>query len=461
VTLSSTGRTDFNAFAGTIALGSSAGVLHFAQTSNTLEDLHLANLDMGTSTAVLENTKGGPVQIGSLSGSGTGTVVQGSVSTNASTTLQIGGGSLTSTTFAGAIKDGTAGASALTAVTLNSGTLALTGANTYTGATAVKNGTLVLGSGGSLSGSNSLTLGDATANTSGVFQLGDATAAVNATVTSLTTAGTGTANAVVGGNAAVSTLTVNNSGSVTYAGLLGGVGTNQNNLALTMSGSGKLTLSGANTYSGNTMISAGTLVVTNTTGSATGSGNVSVASSASLGGSGTISGGVTLNGSIFVGSGTTAGSTNGTLTTGGQTWNNGGAYSWKVSTDGSGTAGVNWDLLSFSSLNIVLGAGDTFTINIVNNGFSSFDHTHPYTWKIAQATGGGSITNFDATKFVLNASGFTGIAAGDYFYLTDPGGTELDVNYAPEPSSLAVLAMAAVPPLLGRRRRRRCQKPSI
>ena len=143
------------------------------------------------------------------------------------------------------------------------GTMVLTGSNTYTGNTGVQQGTLVLGTGGSLSGSSTLTLGGAS-STSGVFQLGDASGAVNATVTSLTTAaGAGTANAVVGGNAAVSTLTVNNSGTVSYGGLLGGVGTNQNNLALIKSGTGTLTLSGINTYNGGTTVNGGALTLAN------------------------------------------------------------------------------------------------------------------------------------------------------------------------------------------------------
>ncbi|HEY9250539.1 MAG TPA: autotransporter-associated beta strand repeat-containing protein [Rariglobus sp.] len=141
------------------------------------------------------------------------------------------------------------------------GTIILTQANTYTGTLSVLNGKIVLGTGGSLVAGNALVLGDSSGGTSGVFQLGNGGGAVDVTVSSLTTAGTGTANAVVGGSSATSTLTINNSGAVNYGGLLGGSGTNQNNLALAKSGTGTLTLSGANTYLGTTRVNAGTLAL--------------------------------------------------------------------------------------------------------------------------------------------------------------------------------------------------------
>lgn len=147
-----------------------------------------------------------------------------------------------------------------------SGDLTISNTNTYTGATTVKNGALVLSSTGSLPGSGSMVLGDGTTNSSGIFQLGNADAAASASLASITVAGTGTGNAVVGGNAGVSTLTINSASNVTYAGILGGGGTNQNNLGLTKSGAGILTLSNtANSYTGQTIISgngsAGTLQI--------------------------------------------------------------------------------------------------------------------------------------------------------------------------------------------------------
>jgi len=53
--------------------------------------------------------------------------------------------------------------------------------------------------------------------------LGNGSGAGNLTVSSLTIAGTGTANAVVGGAASVSKLTINNTSPAVYSGACSGV----------------------------------------------------------------------------------------------------------------------------------------------------------------------------------------------------------------------------------------------
>ena len=137
------------------------------------------------------------------------------------------------------------------------GTLVLSGVNTYNGVTTVQNGLLRLT--GSLPAASTLVLGNNT--DSGKFALGSSAAAVNQTLAGISVSGTGTANAIVGGNAAVSTLTVTNTTTTAYAGRLGGSGTNENNLALTKTGAGALTLSGASTYDGATTISPGAAII--------------------------------------------------------------------------------------------------------------------------------------------------------------------------------------------------------
>jgi fibronectin-binding autotransporter adhesin len=188
------------------------------------------------------------INFGSLAGGG---YIRNNI---AGTTSVLSVGALdASTTFSGQMQGN--GSDQLALQKVGTAPFELTGANTYTGFTNVANGTLIVGNGGSLTASSTLTLGDATANTSGVLQLGDATApSGTVTFTSLATAGTGTGNAIVGGNAAVSTLTVNDTAALTYAGLIGGTGANQNNLGLTKTGNGLLTLTAADTYAGPTLV---------------------------------------------------------------------------------------------------------------------------------------------------------------------------------------------------------------
>lgn len=107
------------------------------------------------------------------------------------------------------------------------------------------------------------------------------------------------AHRIVGNNAANATLTINNAAANSFGGAIGGAGANENNIGLSKTNSGTLTLSGNNTYSGGTLVSAGTLYV-----------NGDLANSA-----------VTVNGGKFggtstnIGAGVTVG-TNGTLAPG-------------------------------------------------------------------------------------------------------------------------------------------------
>jgi autotransporter-associated beta strand protein len=64
--------------------------------------------------------------------------------------------------------------------------------------------------------------------------------------------------------------------------------------SLVKTGTGRLSLSGANPYGGGTTVNGGTLLASNTTGSATGTGPVTVNNLATLGGNGTVAGAVTI-----------------------------------------------------------------------------------------------------------------------------------------------------------------------
>jgi len=171
------------------------------------------------------------------------------------------------TTFATALQVGPLGTGGL--VKANASNLTISAQNFYTGGTKINNGRLILiGGDDRLSVAGALTFGNTT--NSGILQLGDASGASNQTVTGLTITGTGTANAIVGGSVTNSILTVNNTAAFTFNGLLGGAGVNENNLGFVKSGSGNLTLGGANTFAGDVKIAGGKLIVTNSNALGTG-----------------------------------------------------------------------------------------------------------------------------------------------------------------------------------------------
>ncbi len=147
------------------------------------------------------------------------------------------------------------------------GTLTLSAENTYAGTAAIQNGTVILSGGTNrLPASGAVSLGTtAPTSTLGILQLGDTSGPVNQTVTGITipAGDTGGANRVVGGNVGLSTLTINNSGNVTFSGTFGGTGSNQNNLALVKTGSGLLALRGVSTFIGPTWIQNGILEIGN------------------------------------------------------------------------------------------------------------------------------------------------------------------------------------------------------
>jgi autotransporter-associated beta strand protein len=175
--------------------------------------------------------------------------------------------------FGSAIQTGTTGNASITKT--GAGTLTFTAVQSYTGTTRINGGRIVLSGNDRLAATSSLILGQAAG--SGVLQLGDASAASVQTLDSIAIAGSGTANAIVGGNAANSALAINNSAAVVFAGQLGGAAANENNLTLTKSGGAALTLSSAaNSFTGDVSITGGALIITRSTALGTGPKTITV-----------------------------------------------------------------------------------------------------------------------------------------------------------------------------------------
>jgi autotransporter-associated beta strand protein len=192
-----------------------------------------ATLDLGAQT--LSFASGGLL----MTGSGDYIVQNGTLGASAAELIvqQLGTGKLT---VSSAISGSTG-----SLTKSGSGTLALTGTNTYTGVTTIADGTLAVSGGNALANAGQVLL----ANKSGaVFR-----------VESSETIGSLSGGGAVGGEVALAsgTVTTGDVNNATYAGTITGSG------ALTKAGSGLWTLSGANSYSGLTTVSAGGLRITN------------------------------------------------------------------------------------------------------------------------------------------------------------------------------------------------------
>ncbi|MGC4015579.1 MAG: autotransporter-associated beta strand repeat-containing protein [Luteolibacter sp.] len=135
------------------------------------------------------------------------------------------------------------------------GSLLLTGASTATTGLWVREGALIIGADDRWSpNSNGIALGDGTTVAKIILN------GHSQTLKDLATNNASTGSRVVGGSATLSNLTLGYSGTGrTFDGVLGGTGANENNFTLTKSGTGLVTLTGANTYDGGTVVLAGTL----------------------------------------------------------------------------------------------------------------------------------------------------------------------------------------------------------
>jgi fibronectin-binding autotransporter adhesin len=368
-----------------------------------------ANLDFGTGTGqtnIVANNISGAGQIIQSTAS-TDTRITGNVTSTGGLTIENGtvrignGGTTGSYTGDAVVSSGAtlafdrsnaythngtiSGAGGISKV--NEGDVTLTGNNGYTGGTSLFSGALVADHANALGNGGTITFSS----------LGGNTGTIRYTAAS---AGTDWGSRIKNSTGTIRLDTAGN--NVSLAGVIDSTNTN----GLVKSGSGVLTLGGANTYTGTTTVSTGGLLVN---GSLATTGLASVASGARIGGTGSLAGGLSiLSGGLFV-----FNPADPTLdVTGAVTLDN--SFSVASLVDSAGTA-INW------------GSVADGTYQLIGTTASSF----------------ANISNF-------GSGAAADIGGGRTAYFTDGS---LNLVVVPEPSTVALLGgLAATGVLLARRR---------
>lgn len=293
---------------------------------------------------------------------GTLLIASDNLTFNTPITLGTGGGMFNTGTYQTTVSSLIGGSGALTKI--GTGTLTLSGANTYTGGTFVHAGTLKLGHATALGGGG-LTLADAATLDLGGFDLGldELSGASTLELSSGTTLTVGSGNS-----------------DTTFGGTLSGTG------GLKKTGTGHLNLTGTLTYTGDTTAAGGKLSVNVPLASDL----VTIHDTATLGGTGTISGDLVAESGATVAPGNSIG----TLTVSGDyTWNAGATLAFELG------AGGTSDRLAIGGALVKAGSG-SFAFDFGGTGTPG-----TYTLLTFGSQSGFSSTNFTFTRLAPSLEG--------------------------------------------------------
>jgi fibronectin-binding autotransporter adhesin len=276
------------------------------------------------------------------------------------TTDTIAAATGTTATYNGVIGDtGVTGLTLTIGDAANTGTVVVTGSNTYTIGTTIAHGTLQIGNGGA----------------------------------------TGQVSGNIVDNSA---LVEDRSDTPTYAGVISGTGT------VTQIGSGTLTFTGANTYSGATTVSTGTLALGGT--GSLGATAITVASGATFAAVGTTNSiGTTAGGSLTIDGGGTINLQNNAINTLSDSFTG-----TSLSLVGNGTLSIDVGASGASDVIALTGAASLGGNSITVNVDSLTGATAGTTYTFVSASGGLALNDF-----AMGA--LTGVLAGDTFSFTGGG----------------------------------------
>lgn len=259
-------------------------------SGSTFRRINLINYDISNNVAI-NLTGNGTGYVGFSEGGGSSSI-KANITNNTANTLVFGATSGNTLNVDGVVT-GSGKVMFGAPSSPGAGTVKINNANTYLGDSLVNlgaSGKVLLQANNGFSTTSILQHGTVSSASGGIIDLNG----YNQTFGGLNS-GASAAGSITNSSATSSALTVNQASDSTYGLTMNG------KLALTKSGSGNLTLSGANTYSNGTTVSAGTLTASNN--SALGTGSVTVGSGATLSIRANITNSVANSGTVSVGSG--------------------------------------------------------------------------------------------------------------------------------------------------------------